>query len=77
MLPPKTYNENMSLENDSSSENHAEDVGDAGGSEINQYDDGNQQSVTARLFDNNETGGTDSAHETHESQEMSRGTMNL
>lgn len=57
MLPPKTYNENMSLENDSSSGNHAEDVGDLGGNEINQYDDGNQQSLTANLFDNNETGG--------------------
>lgn len=67
----------MSLENDSLSENRAEDVGDAGGNYINQYDDGNQQSVTARLFGNNETGGTDSAHETHESQKMSRGTMHL
>lgn len=42
MLPPKTYDENMSLKNDSSSGNHAEDVGDVGGNEINQYDDGNQ-----------------------------------
>lgn len=48
----------------------AEDVGDTGDAcenKINQYEDEDQQSITAKLFDNNETGGTDRAQETPES----------
>lgn len=50
----------------------AGDVGEARGAcenEIDQYEDEDQQSITAKLFDNNETGagGTLSARELHES----------
>lgn len=56
------------LTNDSSRENCAEDVGDVGDAckkEINQHDAGDQQS-TGRLIAM-KLGGTDGAHNTHES----------
>lgn len=58
------------MANDSSSEDCSEDVGnqnDACENEINQYEDGEQQSITEGLFDNNEIEETASGKETNES----------
>lgn len=52
-------------------------MGDACENEINQLEDENQQSITAELFDNNETGGTDRAQETHESAGNVNGNREL
>lgn len=76
------YNEKLSFANDSSRENSAVGVGDARGAcekEINQYEDADQQSITATLFDNNETegGGIDRAQETHKSAGNASGNHEL